>query len=147
VSTQSHDWTHDHHLSERALSALADGEAGLVSPDAIAHSERCAECAQAISLLAEGTLELAHAYRSVAQSKASAWVWGVGGLATAAALAGGVSRLANVHLLQSARTLERALPHLARAWANVSSSTVLWTSASAILFTCIVLTIQKKVRI
>lgn len=46
-------WQGDGHLSSTALSVVADGETSLLSPDALAHLEACADCT---TRLGEGAL-------------------------------------------------------------------------------------------
>jgi hypothetical protein len=123
------------HLTDLGVSILADGEAGLVSEIALGHSETCAQCIEHIAQTAEQTHLLAEAYKHEAQPVLSRGVMAAVAFATLAGALATLSRINVLGITHGFRTLERALPHVARSLISFGGPYVTVSATLAIALT------------
>jgi hypothetical protein len=142
------------HLSDLALSTLADAELALLPEAAIAHAEACAHCAAQVGALAVFSAELAEAYAAVPRTAHAAWkapwkaAWGSALLAAA----GSLWSLTQSDVGAYARTLlaaKRALPHVGKALLAPAGTLGIYANlffATSLVALCLI-SIQRKSRL
>jgi hypothetical protein len=143
-------WTSDGHLSELALSILTDGEASLLPAEASVHSETCGQCAEQIAQLAEASMMLAEVYKQAAPKKQltpAVMLFGVALMVSA--MMATVSEFRFEKWVHQARTLERAVPHIARSLSALSNQYAAVSAALLIAVTAamVVLVSQRSKRV
>jgi hypothetical protein len=67
-------WDESGHLSEIAMSALADGQDDILPPDALAHFSRCQPCVQSVGEAALLSAQMSAALGSVRAERSIPWI-------------------------------------------------------------------------
>jgi hypothetical protein len=142
------------HLSELALSTIADAEFALLPEAAIAHVEACQECAAQVGALAVFSAELAEAYATVPIAAKAAWKtpWKTAVASALLAAAASLWSLGQSNVGAQARTLlaaKRSLPLVGKALLAPAGTLEIFANlffAASLVAICLI-SIQRKSRL